>query len=409
MSKSSFFTGQPIFTQLLCFIPRNLVQRMSRKHNADRYVKSFGAYEHLVTLLYATFNRCSSLREVISGLQACSSRLLHLGLKSTPRRATLADANKRRGEAFFEDLYHELYRHHFGALPDSFPKRNWLDRLYIIDSTTISLFSEVMQGAGCFGLNGRKKGGIKAHLCARAAHNVGAFVHLSHGKANDNSFLPKVHLPAGSIVVFDKGYRNYEKLAQWSQAAITWVSRINARSVYRTVEQRPVSPADTAKGVIADNLIDLGNPATAARIPIMTARLIVYRDPITGKQLEFITNSMRFSPATIAAIYKKRWQIELMFKRIKGAFQLHFFMGESENAIRIQLWCALIADLLLQVVKSKLKLRAKRSWSDAGLAAIMRLHLITYINLFHFLHNPEKALLAYKHPPPKQQLNLFKI
>ena len=151
-------------------------------------------------MLYCTLHKCNSLREVITGMQACASRLLHLGLSTTPRRSTLADANERRSADFFQDLYHQIYHHYYGHLPDSLKGNRLVDKLFIIDTTIVSVFSSVMQSTGSFGVNGRKKGGIKAHLLMRAKDNLPCFVRLTPGKENDNKFLSLVQLPTGSIV-----------------------------------------------------------------------------------------------------------------------------------------------------------------------------------------------------------------
>src|SRR5579875_3878032 len=180
MPKSTFFTGQPVFNQLLSYISHSLVSRLAQKHHANRYCKKFKASDHLVTMLFCCFHHCTSLRELITGLQANAHRLCHLGMKHMPRRSTLADANERRSAAFFEDLYHELFRRHFGVLPDSLPKGKIADKVFIVDSTTISLFSDVFKACGNAKANGKKKGGIKAHVLVRAKDNVPCFVNLTY-------------------------------------------------------------------------------------------------------------------------------------------------------------------------------------------------------------------------------------
>jgi hypothetical protein len=406
MNKSKHFTGQPILAQLLDFIPPSLVQRTARELKSDRYVKHFGAYEHLVTMLFAVLNRCSSLREVVTGMQACSGRLQHLGLGCTPRRSTLADANARRDATFFERLYHGLYGLHYGGLPDSLPKKGVLERLFIIDSTTISLFSEVLQGAGSYGHNGKKKGGVKAHVCARALHDVAALVVLSEARCHDTIILDKLGLPQGSIVVFDKGYRNYCQLLEWSRQDVTWVTRMSQGTRYEVVEEKPLSQAAIHSGVLRDEIIILGNPQTKKKTPLQRARLVTYYDAEKGREFQFLTNNQRMAPQTIAGIYKRRWQIELLFKRIKSAFQLHFFMGDNKNAIYVQLWCTMIADLLLKIVKDRIA-KARCQWSMSNITSLVRLHLTTYIDLFAFLRHPEKALINYEDPYHKKQLALF--
>lgn len=405
MSKPTHFTGQPVFNQLLALIPRSTVRRLVRQYDADRYCKRFRTYDHLVTLLFSTLHQCTSLRELITGMQAHSSRLKHLGLTCTPRRTTLADSNSRRPVALFEDLYHQLYHYHYGDLPDSLKGRSRLDRLFIIDSTTISLFSTVLKGTGSYGLNGKKKGGIKAHVLVRAKDNLPCFVRLSEGIENDRKFLPYIHLPPGSIVVMDRGYKNYDRLRTWNAQGITWITRPDARAVYTVTQGMAVKDEAAQQGVLSDQLIDLGNPATAHLQPIQSVRMVTFIDKTTGKVYEFITNDLRSGPIVIADLYKRRWQIETLFKRVKQNFNLHNFLGDNENAIRIQMWCTLIADLLVKIVKDKLS--RPRKWSIANLTGLIRLHLFTYIGLKSFLKNPEKALLGYL-PPSEEQLLLFK-
>jgi hypothetical protein len=405
MAKASFFTGQPIFNQVLSLIPRTFISKLSRQLQCDRYCKKFRSYDHLVTLLYCTFHRCTSLREVVTGMQSSLQRLTHLGLSSTPRRSTLADANCRRPAEFFQQLYHHLYQHYYGSLPDSLKGKRLLERLFIVDSTTISLFSAVMEGTGCLGLNGKKKGGVKAHVLLRAKNDVPGFIRITKGKESDHKFLSSIQLPENSILVFDKGYRSYSYFKKWTEQKIIWVTRLLAKSIYQIVAERELSENQRRQGVISDLEILLGNPDTAYLNPIQKARLIIFRDPISNKKFEFITNDFTYSAATIADIYKKRWQIELLFKRVKQNFQLHYFLGDNENAIRIQLWSALIADLLIKIIKDKVQ--PKRKWSMSNLAGLIRLQLSTYINLFYFLENPDKALLNYRDPIDQLQLSIF--
>jgi hypothetical protein len=405
MDKPKHFTGQPVFNQLLSLIPRSLIRRLCRRHAADRYCKKFKAYDHLVTMLFSALHQCTSLRELITGLQASSGRLRHLGLTHTPRRTTLADANSRRCPAFFEDLYHELYRLHYGGLPDSLLKANRQQRVFIADATTVSVFSAVMAGSGSFGLNGKKKGGAKAHVLMRASDNVPCFIRITHAVQNDRTFLPLIKIPAGSIIIMDRGYNNYGQLMRWNQQKITWITRPDARAVYKIIHQKTVSDKHAQAGIVEDRIIELGNPKTAHRNAVQKVRMVVLYDKITGKQYEFISNDLRSGPITIADLYKQRWQIETLFKRIKQNFNLHDFLGDNENAIRIQLWCTLIADLLIKIINDKVA--RKKKWSMANLTGLIRLHLSTYINLKAFLVNPELALLNYK-DPFETQLSLFK-
>jgi hypothetical protein len=283
--------------------------------------------------------------------------------------------------------------------------RGLADKLFIIDSTIVSLFCTAMKSTGSYGCNGRKKGGVKAHVLLRAKDNLPCFIQLSEGKQSDSSFLPRIALPKGSIVVIDKGYRNFKQFISWSKQQITWVSRLHERTVYKIIHSQHIGEGVQQQGVRQDLLIELGNPRTAYINPIQKARLIIFYDPVHQRELHFITNNMKLDACTIASLYKKRWQIELLFKRIKQNFQLHSFLGDNENAIRIQLWCTFIADLLVKIIKDKAD--RKRKWSMANLASLIRLHLGTYIDLHRFLSNPEKALLNYQDPRITNQISLF--
>lgn len=408
MPKSTYFTGQPIFGQLLSLISRPKVEQLAKKHQSNRYCKKFKAYDHLVTMLFSSFHHCSSLRELITGLQANSSRLGHLGIQYTPRKSTLADANKRRSAELFCELFHSLRKRYYGFSPDSRLKGKLNERLFIVDSTTITLFSEVFKACGNAMANGRKKGGVKAHTLIRAKDDVPCFVHITEAAASDRNIMPGLNLPPGSILVMDKGYNSYIPMAKWTKQNVTWVTRLNIRACWEVLEELPVSEKFKNNGVISDKLIILGNRSRKAKVPLQAARIIVYYDKISNKTFEFLTNNKELTALTIAGIYKRRWQIESLFKRLKQNFQLHNFLGDNRNAIEIQIWCTLIADLLTKVVKDKADKLRKTKWSFSNVAGLIRQHLGTYIDLIRFLINPEKALIGYQEKVPEYQLALFK-
>lgn len=364
-----------------------MVSRLTRKHQADYYCKRFYSWDHLITMLFATFSQCQSLREVTTGMLAAQGKLLHLGLAHTPRRSTLSDANKRRPEKFFSELYHGLAAHYLKRSPDS---RNGI---YIVDSTTISLFSDVLANAGRPGKDGRRKGGVKAHTIIRSEHNQAEFVRLTAAARHDTPFLRELKLPKGSIICFDKGYVDYELFARWTtpQVNIGFVSRLKKNAIVEVLEQLPLTQADKTAGVISDQRVKFGHTCHS-QVSRFEGRLIHFTDPKTGKELAFISNLADHNAHQIAQIYRQRWQIELVFKRIKGAYPLRYFLGETPNAIKIQIWCALIADLLIGLLQRNYK----KKWSYANLRAMIRLHCFSYVELNAFLINPVKALLATK-------------
>ncbi len=393
MNKSTFFSGQPIFTQLLKFIPKDTILRIARQYNADRYCKRFSTYEHLVTILYSIFNNCNSLREVATGMLASEKRLSHLGIRYHPRRSTISDANTRRTEQVFCEIYNSLFKLYAPFLSDS-RKQSKASKLYIIDSTVISLFQEVLRTSGKIPVNGKKKGGVKVHSLIRSDQDVPAMIRITEAAANDSQFLKEISLPKGSIIVFDRGYRDFTTMNRFSSEGITWVTRLNKLFTYTVTQQYQRS---TNAAIISDQQITLGWRSGTQ----VTARLITYYDEVSKEKYEFLTNNHRMSAANIALLYRKRWQIELLFKRMKQNYPLKYFLGDSENAVKIQIWCVHIADLLLKIVKKG----TKAKWSFSNLAAMIRLHLMTYIDLFAFLNSPEKVLLEMFSKQNKNSFN----
>jgi hypothetical protein len=256
MGKSTNFTGQPILNHLLFFISRSKIAKISRRHDAERYVKKFNTYHHVVVMLFCVIEGYHSLREVILGLLSNANRLAHLGLSYIVRRSTLSEANIRRKSAVFEDIYMEVYRTHGSSLADS--RLNKLDakRLYAMDSTTITLFKEILKGCGRNPKDGKKKGGIKAHTIISLDDNMPCFVRYTEAVRHDHVLLHEVHLPKGSIIVFDRGYVDYVQYARFSKDEIYYVTRLKDNAVYESGEEYDI-PEDADTGVLKDEEITL--------------------------------------------------------------------------------------------------------------------------------------------------------
>jgi Transposase DDE domain/Domain of unknown function (DUF4372) len=385
MSKSKFFTGQPIFAQILSFVPKSDVDRIARETKSDRYCRHFTTHCHLVSILYAVFNNCNSIRELTTGMLAWEQRITHLGMGYFPRRSTLSDANSRRSEEVFGQIYEFVYNKHKHLLPDSRKKKS--RNLYVADSSTITLFQEIMEGAGRQPVNGKRKGGVKVHTLMKSDEDVPCMVRMTASAKHDSSFLKELKLPPGSILVFDKGYNDYKQYQRFSNEKITWVTRVRESAVYEVIEALEVSQWHKSRGITRDTVIVLGHDHHNNNTRV-NARLINFKDPRTGNKLSFITNNTQLASTTITSIYKQRWQIETLFKRLKQNYPLKYFLGDSQNAIKIQIWCSLIADLLVKIVKSV----AAKKWSFSNLKSIIRIHLMTYIDLYSFLRNPDNAL-----------------
>lgn len=401
MSKDPNFIGQPILSQLISFIDKRTIDKIAKLHGSDRYTKKFTTYGHLITMLYCIFHGCNSIREVTTGMQACFLKLNHLGMNYCPRRSTLSDANRKRNAKVFESIYMNLYSKLAPGLSDSRKNASILSKLYIADSTTISLFKEILKNAGRTPANGKRKGGMKVHTLIRADQDVPCLIKMTAASAHDVPFIRKLKLAKGSIITFDKAYLDYSQYDLWTQENVTWVTRNRKIAVYKIEDDYDLTRTQTKQGILSDQLITLGH-TSHKNVTRTQARLIYYYDSEKNKIFSFITNNLILEPQTIAQIYKYRWQIELLFKRIKQSYPLQYFLGDNENALQVQVWCVLIADLIMTTLKSRLK----RKWSYANLSSMIRLHLMSYFNLFKFLENPDKTLINLI---PKQQEipNLF--
>lgn len=383
MGKSKNFSGQPIFNQLIKFIDKREIKKIAKQHGAERYVKKFNTYNHVIVMLFVAFEGYHSIREAILGLLANAHKLSHLGLSYLVRRSTFAEANQRRCSQVFGDIYMDVYRRHGSALADSRLSDADLKRLYIMDSTTISLFKDILKGVGRNPKEGKKKGGIKAHTIIKASEHVPCLIRYSEAARHDHMFLEEVlSLSPGSIITFDKGYVDYAQYEVFTQNTIWYVTRLKDNALYKARKEFDI-PDNADSGVLKDEEVTLqyGDKKKKEH----RARRIAYWDSENERLFEFITNNFELSAEKIALIYKKRWQIELLFKQLKQNFPLKYFLGDNENAIEIQIWTAMLANLLITLVRSRLK----RKWAFSNMVSIIRQQLMNYIDIYCFLEDPE--------------------
>lgn len=403
MGKSTHFFGQPIYGQLIKSLNRDKIVEMSRRNGGEKYIKSFDGYTHLLTMLFAVIMRFDSLREIEAAMTVEVRKLQHLGLKKVPRRSTLSDANARRSDRFFEEVYLDLYSRNKGKL-SSDSRRNggeeWIRRLRIIDSTTISLFSNaIFKGVGRHPKTGRKKGGIKVHSVIHANEGVPCDVQFTSAATNDSFMLAPNYYQHEEIITMDSAYINYRKFEKLTEKGVVYVTKMKKNLTYETLvdcmEMNTDGKMEYREQVVVFRRNDISH----------IARIITYVDIKKNrlpKLISLLTNDFDMSPETIVNIYRRRWQIESLFKQIKQNFPLRYFYGESANAIKIQIWVTLIANLLLSLLQSSLE----RSWSFSGLATMVRMVLMYYLNLYKFFNQPDadmKNMLAeVSESPPKQ-------
>jgi hypothetical protein len=316
-------------------------------------------------------------------MKACQLKLRHIGVSKAPGKSTLCDANKKRPFEVFARIYESLYHRHRQLLPDSRLKIS--PNLFIADSSTITLFQQILKAPSPGKMNGKRKGGIKVHTLINAAEDVPVKISFTAASANDMTFLQEINLHEGSFIIFDKGYVDYSQYERLNNEGVFFVTRQRIGARYEVVGSNPVSMESNRLGVLEDKTIILGTRTHAKKVKLK-ARLVTFFDKENERTFEFLTNNFLLPAEIIADMYKKRWLIEILFKRIKQNFPLKYFLGDNENAIKIQIWCAFIADLLIKIIQAQLK----RKWAFSNLSSIIRLHLMSYISLFEFLNNPEK-------------------
>ena len=388
MDKNKTFVGQPLLSQILDTIPSTILSAANRKHQANRYYKRIPLRVHLVSLLYGVFSYCNGLRELCEGLLACEGKLLHLGFDKAPARSTLSDANTNRSYLVFETIYFELLKKYHSFISDSRLKGLSINNLKIIDSSTIQLFSEILRGVGRNRLDGgRKKGGIKVHTMMDAFSGVAEFVRMTEARVHDRKFLYHLDLPANSFLVFDKAYNLYSQFDKWSKRKIWFVSRMKDNAVYHVTKVLvDKTKKKNVQGVIKEQLITVGYKNVAGEIVRVKLRRITFIAD-DGKLYIFLTNNFSLPAWQVSRIYKCRWMIEILFKQIKQNFPLRYFWGNSANAIKMQIYCVLIAQLLMVVIRKK----AATKKSFANMITVIRLHLMSYVELFEFIKDTYKA------------------
>ena len=382
MSKGNIFFGQPIFSQMIGLLDRNKVNKRAEEKSSDRYCKRFNTFQHLITMIYGVTSGCNSLRELCGGIVSYGDKISHCKLDYSPRRSTLSDANKRRDCKVFELIYQDLVKEYLPSLSDSHKSLIIGKKVYSIDSTTISLFQPIFECVGRKSINGKRKGGIKSHQKLDMQAGIPVKVYHSHAKEHDSLFIQHQDVVnKGEVAVFDKAYNNYALFDKWNNEGTYFVTRLKDNAKDTLIEEYDLEPA-TSDQVLRDVKIALEYEQDGERKQV-ELRLISYYHPEKNKVYYFLSNLFDETPDKIALLYKKRWEIELLFKKIKQNFPLQYFYGDNQNAIQIQIWCTLIALLLITFMKRQLT----KSWSFSNLVSLLQKHLFTYAKFTDFFNN----------------------
>lgn len=363
-----------IFSQLLQLFSRVEFQQAVKETKAERHARGFTCWGQFVAMLFCQLGRAHSLREITGGLRSCEGKLKHLGI-TAPNRSTLAYANEHRPWELYQKVFLHLLQRCQTQVQGK-KKFRFKNKLVSIDSTIIDLSVTLFDWAKFR----RTKGAIKLHLLLDHDGYLPTFAVVTAGKVADIKVVPEFSFAPGTIVVDDRGYTDYELWGQWSAQGVYFVTRMKDNAVYEAVGERPV-PQN--RNILRDEAIELRGLKAQDKCPYPLRRIEVY-DPETNEIWVFITNNHDLGASTIGAIYKDRWQIETFFRALKQNLKIKTFVGTSANAVKIQVWTALIAMLILRF----LQLCSQFKWSLSNLVALLRMNLFTHRDLWAWLNEP---------------------
>jgi Transposase DDE domain/Domain of unknown function (DUF4372) len=384
-----------IFSQILQLISRTGFEQAVRKHNAQRHARGFSSWGQFVAMLFCQLGGAKSLREITGGLAASEGKLRHLGLPKAPARATLAYANEHRPWQLYEEIFHQLLGQcqalaaSRAGQPHKFRFKN---KLLSLDASVIDLCATAFDWA----LYRKSKGAVKLHLLLDHDGHLPCYAVITEGKQHEIKVARQLHFAPGTLLAIDRGYLEYDWFADLSAQGVFFVTRMKTNADYVVVEERELP---RRPGLLRDQIICFTKEAQASQERFY--RRIEFHDEEQDRVLVFLTNHLQLAAATVAEVYRQRWQIELFFKALKQSLRIKTFVGTSANALKTQIWAALIAMLLIKF----LQLKATFGWSLSNLVALLRQQLFVYRDLWVWMNDPFQAPPPL--PPPTQQLVLL--
>ena len=386
--------GKTLFAQLMDFLPWSTFTRIVSRYHGDERVRTLSCAEHYRALAFAQLTYRESLRDIETCLCAQASKLYAMGFRDAVRRSTLADASERRDWRIYADLAHRLIAQARKLYLHEDLATDLANTVYALDSTTIDLCLSVFPWAHFR----TTKAAVKMHTLLDLRGNIPSFIHVSNGKLHDVHALDLILPEPGAIYVMDRGYVDFARLHVLHLAGAFFVTRaksnMNAHRVYS-------SKTDRTTGIICDQSIALDGHSTSQSYPEHLRR-IRFRDPATGKTLIFLTNNFTLPAATICALYKSRWQVELFFKWIKQHLRIKRFYGTSENAVKTQIWIAISVYVLVAIVKKRLNL-------DASLYTLLQILSVTLFEKIPINQALAATDSKYNTTEVNNQLNLFEF
>jgi len=363
-----------MFSQILKLIPRTDFARLVKETKAEHRSKGVSSWSQFVAMLFCQLGRAHSLREIEGGLKSCEGKLAHLGIEA-PARSSLSYANGHRPAELFEKVFYALFDT-VSSKAVGKKKFRFKNKLVSMDSTVIDLCLSMYDWAKFR----RTKGAVKLHLVLDHDGYLPCFGLITDGKVSDVKAAWQIDFAPDTIVVDDRGYNDYRLFSNWTEAGVYFVTRMKDNALFEVVEER--EPPQN-RNIVKDQIIRLTGTGAQKKCTHLLRRIEAVRED-TGEILVFLTNHLGLGASTIAAIYKDRWQIELFFKAIKQNLKIKTFVGTSANAVKTQIWTALISMLLLRY----LQMSSKFGWSLSNLVALLRMNLFTHRDLMAWLNQP---------------------
>ena len=402
--KRSKNTNTPLIRQIINLVPRWMLTRCAEEHRSDKGCSRYKTYDQFVALTFGQLNKCFTLSDISTGIGISETFISKLGLTQSPARSTMSDGNKKRGFHVFENLYYRLLTHYSHLLSKRHQSgiiTEIKDRsIKLIDSTVISLCLSMFDWAKFR----TAKGGIKIHTCWDDTMMIPDVVNITPAKLHDRYGLEQLVFAKGTIVVEDRAYFDFRLMLQRVRAENVFVTRIKTNTVFKMVQELEL-PKDTDQDILKDEIIILSSPkAIKTGISQVKLRLVHVYKPDENKVIEIITNQLDWTARTIADLYKKRWDIELFFKAIKQNLQIKTFVGTSENAVKSQIYIALITYLLLQLI---VRVIAKKKHAFSNFVEKIRICLSFYLSLDYVCNQVGEGAKKIR-GEPKQEI-CFKV
>ena len=374
-------TNLTLLSQIINGLSRDRFNKIVKKHSTDKHSKGINSWTHLITMLFCHLAKANSIREITNGLVSIEGNLNHLGImKKTPRKSSLSYINQHRSWEIFRDYYLELYNDLINRSSFKNKKFRLKRKIYLLDSTLISLCLKVYDWARYT----RAKGAIKLHVLLDYDGLLPSYVYLSDGKKSDLRAAREVPISPNSVVVADRGYDDFKLLDKWNSEKVNFVVRCKEGIKFIGYEEKEL-PEDKDENILKDEKVLLSNPQTRKSYP-EKLRMVTVFDEKNNKTMYLLTNNFTWTAQTISELYRQRWQIEIFFRELKTLFKIKSFIGTSSNAVMIQIWTAMISMLILKYLKHS----STYQWSLSNLIAMIRMSLFVKIDLMQWLNYPFK-------------------